>query len=251
MSAVTAIDPTVDIRELEYYEKLASVWWDSKGPFWPLHRLNAFRIDYIHARIGQLFGLGPDAERPFSGLKVLDVGCGGGLLSESMCRLGAAVTAIDIVDKNIRVARMHAFKQELDIEYRVASASQLLTSDRRFDLVLNMEVVEHVAQLDLFVDDCCRLVRPGGTMILSTINRTVASLLTAKFAAEYVLRWLPRGTHQWRMFRRPAELEQLLVENRLTVMDRTGVRLNPLNRRFSYTNSLAVNYMITAKRLLL
>lgn len=251
MSAITAIDATVDVSEFDYYEKLASLWWDSSGPFWPLHRLNAFRVQYIREKICELFGLAPDDTRPFAGIKVLDVGCGGGLLSETMCRLGASVTAIDIIDKNIRVARMHSYKEGLDIEYRVATASQLVTRRRQFDLVLNMEVVEHVARVDLFLDDCCRLVRPGGAMILATINRTVASLITAKFAAEYVLRWLPKGTHQWKMFRKPAEIEQLLAENRLAVWDRVGVRVNPVTRDFSLTDSLSVNYMVTARRLFL
>ena len=241
-------DTTIDAREVEYYSNLADTWWDTEGPFRPLHAMNAFRVRYLAGRLSDKFGCDQDAERPLEGLRVLDVGCGGGILAESMARLGADVTGIDVVEKNINIARLHAQGSGLSIDYRQCEASELADTGVTFDVVLNMEVVEHVADLGTFMLACCRLTRPGGAMAVSTINRTPKSWLFAIVGAEYVLRLLPRGTHRWSMFRKPEEIETLLESSGLTVDDITGVAMNPLNFRFRLTPSLAVNYMLVAAR---
>jgi 2-polyprenyl-6-hydroxyphenyl methylase / 3-demethylubiquinone-9 3-methyltransferase len=197
------VTPSVDPAEVAYFERLAHRWWDTEGPFWPLHRLNAFRVGYIRERIPRALGLDPRAERPLAGLRVLDIGCGGGILSESVALLGAQVLGVDVTEKNLRVARMHAGQSGLPIDYRLLSVADLAESGETFDLVLNMEVVEHVEGLPEFLAACGRLVRPGGVMLVATINRTWAAALIAIFGAEVVLRWLPRGTHHYRKLVRP------------------------------------------------
>jgi 2-polyprenyl-6-hydroxyphenyl methylase/3-demethylubiquinone-9 3-methyltransferase len=189
----------------------------------------------------------PRAELPLAGLRVLDIGCGGGILSESVSRLGARVLATDVTEKNLRVARMHARESGLDVDYRLATAADLVAAGETFDLVLNMEVVEHVDGLPQFLADCGRLVRPGGIMLVATINRTPAAALIAIFGAEVLLRWLPRGTHHYRKLVRPAEVLGGLGEG-FRLLDRTGVRVNPLNRKFSYTRWMGVNYMLLLRR---
>ncbi len=247
MNRVASVDPD----EVAYYERLASTWWDETGPFWPLHRLNALRIGYIRDRLCEHFVRDPDADAPLSGLRILDIGCGGGLLSEAAARLGADVQdvrGIDVVQKNISVARLHAQASGAMPDYRVITAEELAGEGRHFDAVLNMEVVEHVADLTGFVHACCRLVRPGGLMFLATINRTAISWLFAIVGAEYVLRWLPRGTHQWRRFPKPAELTALLTRDGLRVSAARGVRINPITRQFSLTGFMGVNYMLVAEK---
>ena len=240
---------SVDPAEVAYYERLADMWWDKQGPFWPLHRLNEFRIRYIRDILVNAKGRDASATLPLAGLKALDIGCGGGILSESMGRLGARVHGIDVTEKNIHVARRHASQAGLSVTYEHVSAEALAQdSPESYDVVLNMEVVEHVAELPTFLEACCRLVKPGGLMVVATINRTWRAWLLAIVGAEYVLRWLPRGTHQWSRFRRPGEIETPLAEHGLQVMDRTGVRVNPITRAFSYTDSLAVNYMLAATK---
>jgi 2-polyprenyl-6-hydroxyphenyl methylase/3-demethylubiquinone-9 3-methyltransferase len=217
------------------------------GPFWPLHRLNAFRVGYIRGRVADALGLDPEAARPLTELRVLDIGCGGGILSESVARLGAQVLGVDVTEKNLRVARMHAQESGLPIEYRLASASDLAKADETFDLVLNMEVVEHVDGLPGFLADCARLVRPGGLMLVATINRTWAAGLIAIFGAEVVLRWLPRGTHHYRKLVRPTEVTAGLGAG-FSLLHQTGVRVNPFNRAFGYTDWMGVNYMLLLQR---
>ena len=241
-------DVTIDAREVEYYSNLADTWWDTEGPFRPLHALNAFRVDYLVAQLSEKFALDQSAEKPLAGLRILDVGCGGGILSESMARLGADVTGIDVVEKNIGIAKLHASRSGLSIDYRQCAAGELADTGVTFDVVLNMEVVEHVADLETFMRDCGRLTRPGGVMAVSTINRTPKSWVFAIVGAEYILRLLPRGTHRWSMFRKPAEVESLLEASGLAVDDITGVAMNPMNFRFRLTASLAVNYMLVASR---
>lgn len=241
-------DITVDAREVDYYSNLADTWWDPEGPFKPLHALNAFRVAYLREYLSRKFERNAGVEKPLSGLRVLDVGCGGGILSESMAGLGADVTGIDVVEKNIAIARLHAERNNRTIDYRATAASALADTGATFDIVLNMEVVEHVADLEAFMRDCCRLTRPGGTMAVSTINRTPKSWLFAIVGAEYVLRLLPRGTHRWSMFRKPGEIESLLADSGLEIADITGVAMNPFNFRFRLTPSLAVNYMLVADR---
>ena len=238
----------VDAREVAYYDQLASTWWNREGPFWPLHRLNELRVAYLRDRLVALFGLPADARRPLQGLRMLDVGCGGGLLSEAMARLGADVLGIDVVERNIHVARRHAEEVGVVVSYATTSPAELLAEGRQFDVVLSMEVVEHVPDVGAFLTDCSRLVRPGGCLGLSTINRNPLSWLFAIVGAEYVLGWLPRGTHRWRQFVKPGEASSHLQENGLELVEGMGVRVNPLTRGFSLTRSMAVNYMLMARR---
>jgi 2-polyprenyl-6-hydroxyphenyl methylase/3-demethylubiquinone-9 3-methyltransferase len=239
----TSIDPT----EVAYYERLAHRWWDTEGPFWPLHKLNSFRVDYLRDRAARALGHDPDAVLPFAGLKVLDIGCGGGILSESVARLGGVVVGVDVTEKNLAVARLHAQWNGLAIDYCRADVEQLAAAGEVYDLVLNMEVVEHVEQRPDFLAQCGRLVRPGGVMVVATINRTPAAGLMAIFGAEVLLRWLPRGTHHYRKLVRPDELTTELGAD-FRCLDRTGVRINPFNRRFSFTRWMGVNYMLVMQR---
>jgi 2-polyprenyl-6-hydroxyphenyl methylase/3-demethylubiquinone-9 3-methyltransferase len=239
---------TVDAAEAARFEKLARLWWEPAGPFWPLHRLNAVRLAYIRDRLAGRFGLNPAAERPLAGLRILDIGCGGGILSEAVAGLGAEVLGVDVVERNIRIAEGHAAGRGLPLRYEVGRAEALAERGDRFDAVLNMEVVEHVADLPLFMASCAALVRPGGVMIVATLNRTPASFLAAILGAEYLLRWLPRGTHQWRKFVRPEEIRELLAQNGMAVADATGVRVNPLTREFRLTGYLGINYMLAAEK---
>ncbi len=247
MSVVHLSAPTIDPEEVAYFERLAHRWWDADGPFWPLHRLNAFRVDYIRRHLAASFGRDPELERPFEGLRVLDIGCGGGILSESIARLGASVTGVEITEKNVRVAQIHAQWRGLDIDYRLGTAEDLVRAGEQFDVVLNMEVIEHVEHLPEFLADCGRLVRPGGVMFIASINRTLAAFVVAIFGAEYLLRWLPKGTHHYRKLVSPREVEAVLGDD-FTIKDRTGVRVNPFNRVFSYTGWMGVNYMLFMQR---
>lgn len=239
---------SVDPEEVAYYSRLADTWWDTAGPFWPLHRLNALRSDYIRRVLCEAFDRDAGAPQPLEGLTLLDVGCGGGILSEAMAKLGASVDGIDVVERNIVVAEHHAEGAGLPLRYELVTAEALAERGARYDAVLNMEVVEHVADLPGFMQACCALVKPAGLMFIATINRTLLSYAFAIVGAEYVLRWLPRGTHRWRQFPTPSELEELLLRDDFRVTARTGVRVNPLNRHFSLTPSMAVNYMVVAQR---
>ncbi len=241
-------DSTIDQREVDFYSGLAETWWDAEGPFWPLHQLNELRTTYILDKLCAHFDRDATRDKPLEGLRVLDVGCGGGILSESMARFGARVTGIDVVEKNIGIASLHATQQDLEIEYHVTTASSLAEAGDVFDVVLNMEVVEHVADVDAFMRDCCRLVSDTGVMFVATINRNLLSWLFAIVGAEYVLRWLPRGTHRWSWFRTPQETAQQLAAGGLSVEDRAGVAANPFTRRLRMTKSTSVNYMLFAAR---
>jgi 2-polyprenyl-6-hydroxyphenyl methylase/3-demethylubiquinone-9 3-methyltransferase len=241
-------DTTIDPREVEFYTRLAETWWDREGPFWPLHKLNELRVAYILDKLCRHFGLDAEADQPLGGLRVLDVGCGGGILAESMARRGARVTGIDVVEKNIRIASLHAADQGIEIDYRVATASELAATGDSFDVVLNMEVVEHVADVAAFMQDCCRLTADRGVMFVATINRNPLSWLFAIVGAEYILRWLPRGTHRWSWFRKPAEIAELLEKGGLAVSDSAGVAANPFKRTLRMTGSTKVNYMLFATR---
>jgi 2-polyprenyl-6-hydroxyphenyl methylase/3-demethylubiquinone-9 3-methyltransferase len=248
-AAPTATGGTVDAAEVARFAAMAEQWWDPKGKFRPLHELNPTRVKYIRDRAISHFGLPPgDTElRPLTGLRILDIGCGGGLLCEPMARLGAQVTGIDAAAKNIEVARLHASQAGLDIDYRAQPAEALVGSER-FDIVLAMEVVEHVADVDLFLKSCAQLLRPGGMMVAATLNRTARSYALAIVGVEYVLRWLPRGTHDWKKFLRPSELARGLRSGGLTVREIVGMSYNPLNRAWSVSGDLAVNYMVLAER---
>ncbi|MGR9091000.1 MAG: bifunctional 2-polyprenyl-6-hydroxyphenol methylase/3-demethylubiquinol 3-O-methyltransferase UbiG [Gammaproteobacteria bacterium] len=239
---------SVDMAEVEHYASLAHTWWDERGPFWPLHRLNALRVGYLKRELAHAFRRNPDAPQPLADIDLLDVGCGGGLLAEAMAALGARVHGIDVVEGNIRTARHHARSQPYRIDYDVTTIEELARSNRRYDVVLTMEVVEHVAELTSFMAACTSVVKPGGILAVATINRTWRSWLFAILGAEYVLRWLPRGTHQWRKFVRPQFLRQLLETQGFDMLAERGVRVNPLTRRFSTTSDLSVNYTLLAVR---
>lgn len=234
--------------EVVYYSRLADQWWDADGPFWPLHGLNRFRTQILRDRIARHFGRDPDSDTPLAGLDVLDIGCGGGLLSEAIARLGANVTGVDVVERNIVIAQTHAADSGWPIDYRLQSVEALAATSRRFDVVLNMEVVEHVTEFDAFMANSARLVAPGGFTCVATINRTALAWLLAIVGAEYILRLLPRGTHRWADFRKPSEVESGLRQAGLAIDDRLGVRFNPFRRTFRVQDSLAVNYMLTAHR---
>lgn len=241
-------DSTIDEREVAFYSALAETWWDREGPFWPLHKLNELRVAYIRRQLCEHFGRNPDDTSPLAGLRIIDVGCGGGILSESMSALGASVTGIDVVEKNVAVARLHSSRYGHEIDYRHGTVAAVANAGESFDVVLNMEVVEHVADVETFMHDCARVTAAGGMMFVATINRTAVAWLFAIVGAEYVLRWLPRGTHRWGMFRKPGEIAELLHAEEFVVTDSAGVAVNPLTHRFRPTKTLNVNYMLTAAR---
>lgn len=240
---------SIDAAEVDRFSAMAAEWWDPKGKFAPLHRFNPTRLAFIRDQALIRFGRDGAARRPFEGLRALDIGCGGGLLSEPMARLGFEVTGVDASDRNIGVARTHAGQQGLDIDYRAATAEALLAEGAGgFDLVLNMEVIEHVADPAAYLRDCARLIAPGGMMIVATLNRTAKALALAVVGAEYVLGWLPRGTHDWRKFVTPEEMRDWLAGEPVAVEGPFGVSFNPLSGRWALSGDSAVNYMMMVKR---
>ncbi len=239
---------TASAEEIARFGAMAEAWWDPDGDFKPLHELNPTRLRFIRDGVAGHFARDPLADSPLAGLSVIDIGCGGGLLSEPLRRLGAVVTGIDASDKAIAAARLHAEQGGLDIDYRCVLPEDLSAEfpGGGFDAVLNMEVVEHVADLEAFFAACCGLVRPGGVMVVSTINRTLKALALAKIGAEYVLRWLPAGTHDWRKFVRPSELTGSLRRHGMTVTTLRGMTYVPMGGRWSLTRDLDVNYLALA-----
>ncbi len=238
---------SVDPDELAKFAARADDWGDPAGKFAPLHRLNPARLTFIRDRIAAHQGRDPLAERPLAGLRVLDIGCGGGLLCEPLARLGAQVTGIDAAEPNVAAAARHAAEAGLDIDYRHTTAESLTAGGTHFDLVLNMEVVEHVADVKAFLQASAALAAPGGAMVLATLNRTPKSFAFAIVGAEYLLRWLPRGTHDWRKFLRPSELVAYLSADGLETKELTGVAYNPLTGAWHLAaRDLGVNYMIFA-----
>lgn len=225
---------------------MAEAWWDPKGKFRPLHKLNPTRLAFIRDRLAAHAGRDPLSERPLDGLDVLDVGCGGGLLAEPLARLGARVTGIDAAERNIKIADLHAEESGLEIDYRHAAAEDLARAGAAFDAVLNMEVVEHVADVEAFLAASCALVRPGGVMVLATLNRTAKAYLLGIVGAEYILGWLPRGTHEWRKFQRPSAIAAALRRNGMDVAELCGVSYNPVADSWRLSGDLDVNYMILA-----
>ena len=237
---------SVDPKEIERFDALAEDWWDEDGPMAPLHKLNPVRLAYIRDRILDHLGKSTDGRQPLSGLKVLDIGCGGGLLSEPLARMGATVTGIDLAPSHIEGAKRHAAEAGLAIDYRMASVEALVAAGERFDLVCAMEVVEHVPDQPAFLKDAAALVKPNGGLVMATLNRTVRSFALGIVAAEYVLGWLPRGTHSWSRFVRPSEAARALRRGGLTVRDLAGVTYDPLRDRFRLSQDPAVNYMLFA-----
>lgn len=239
---------TIDAAEVERFSRMAAEWWNPRGKFRPLHKFNPVRLEYIRETVIAHFGRDPSAARPFEGLRFLDIGCGGGLLSEPMTRLGAIVTGADASEVNIEVARIHAAESGLDIDYRATTAEALADAGERFDVVLNMEVVEHVSDVNLYMRKCAEMVKPGGLMFIATINRTMKAWGLAIVGAEYVLRWLPKGTHQYEKLVTPAEIDAALAPTGMTVLERSGVSYNPLADRWARSRDLDVNYMVLAGR---
>ena len=239
---------TVDDAEIAKFERLASEWWDPHGKFRPLHKFNPLRIGYIKDQLCLYFGRDAKSADALKGLRLLDIGCGGGLLSEPMTRLGADVTGVDPSPVNIEVAGLHARQSGLAIDYRAATAEHLAAAGESFDVVLNMEVVEHVADVDAFIGACAAMVKPGGLMVVATINRTLKALGLAIIGVEYILRWLPRGTHRFDKLVRPEELQSALEAGGLQLIDETGVAYNPLTDRWSLSPDMDVNYMVLAER---
>jgi 2-polyprenyl-6-hydroxyphenyl methylase/3-demethylubiquinone-9 3-methyltransferase len=234
---------TVDPAEIAKFEAMAAEWWDPKGKFKPLHMLNPCRLDYITRQIAGEFDRDLSTDLPFKGLRILDIGCGGGLLSEPMARLGATVVGADAAERNIPVARIHAEQSGLDIDYRFTTAEAMADAGEQFDAVINMEVVEHVADPLAYLTACQTLLKPGGLHICSTINRNPKSYVMAIIGAEYVMRWLPKGTHEWNKFITPDELFELLKNAGLRPVDRQGFVFNPLGFTWSLSDrDLSVNY---------
>ena len=236
---------TVDPAEIERFSRIAGEWWDPTGKFAPLHRLNPVRIGYIRDRAAAHWKRDALSGVPLHGLSLLDIGCGGGLLSEPMARLGARVTGVDAAPRNVAVAALHAEKQGLEIDYRQGAAEALAESGNQFDIVLALEIVEHVADAPLFLKSCGRLVRPGGLLFLSTLNRTAKAWALAIAGGEYILRWLPRGTHDWQKFLKPSEVVNGLSAGGIEAQEIVGVVYSPLSRAWSLNKSdLDVNYML-------
>ncbi|MEX5728007.1 2-polyprenyl-6-hydroxyphenyl methylase/3-demethylubiquinone-9 3-methyltransferase [Rhodovulum iodosum] len=242
-----AAETTVDPAEVAKFEAMAAEWWDPNGKFKPLHMLNPCRLDYITGQIAAEFDRDLSAQQPFEGLRLLDIGCGGGLLSEPMARLGADVTGADAAERNIPVARIHAEQSGLEIDYRHTTAEALAAAGEQFDVVLNMEVVEHVADPLTYLRACKALLKPGGLHLCSTINRNPKSFVMAIFGAEYVMRWLPKGTHEFNKFITPDELYALIEQAGMTPVDRKGFTFNPLTWDWSLSDrDLSVNYVTAA-----
>ena len=240
---------SIDPEEVARFSRIAEEWWDEKGKFKPLHRINPARIGYIKQLVCKQFGRMDHDNQPFTGLSLLDIGCGGGLICEPMCRLGAQVTGVDASSKNVKVAALHARQMGLTIHYRAATAEQLLAEKQQFQVVLALEIIEHVTDPQAFIRHCSQLVKPGGLLIMSTLNRTAKSFIMAIVGAEYVMRWLPRGTHNFRKFVRPSEMRLGLLENGMEVIDTSGLVLNPLKNEWEINpRDIDVNYLMAARK---
>ena len=247
---------SVDPREMESFSRMAHDWWNPTGMFRPLHVMNGARLALIRDAVCEHFGRDPDADRPLNGLRLLDIGCGGGLLCEPMARLGAEVTGVDALERNVKTAKTHAEQVGVDVDYRHGTIEQMVEAGQApFDVVLNMEVIEHVANPAGFIADCAAMVRPalgnrgddpGGIMLCSTINRTFKAFAFAIVGAEYVLRWLPKGTHQYEKLVKPAELRRYLGRAGMEVTQQIGMSLNPINETWRMGDDLSINYVTLA-----
>ena len=232
---------SVNKKEIEKFSKMATEWWDPEGKFKPLHKFNPVRIKYIKENIIYNFKL-KNKIKPLSGISILDIGCGGGLLSEPMSRMGAHVTGIDASSKNINIARIHSKKSKLKINY-LCSSPEKLKSEKKFDVILNMEIVEHVEDIDFFLKSCSKLLKKNGVMFVATINKTLKSYLFAIVGAEYILRWLPIGTHEWEKFVKPEELEQILKNYNFKISNISGLKFNIISNKWKFSKDKSVNYI--------
>ena len=238
---------TINKDEIIKFSKIADEWWDINGKFKPLHMFNPIRIEYILDVALNYFKIDKNKKFPLKNLKILDIGCGGGLISEPMSRLGAKITGIDASDKNIQVAKLHAKNNNLKINY-LNTTPENLDQHNEFDIILNLEVVEHVENLDLYLSSCFKLLKKNGIMFTATINRTLTSYIKAIVGAEYVLRWLPIGTHDWNKFIKPEELEEKLTDLNFSITDLSGLNYNPIFQEWKRTKDVSVNYLIAAKK---
>ena len=238
---------TINKEEIQKFSKLADEWWDVNGKFKPLHMFNPIRIEYITDKIKQHFKINADNLNYLKGLNILDIGCGGGLISEPMARLGGIVTGIDASEKNIKVAKIHAKKNELKINYLNKSPEELGDKDK-FDIILNLEIVEHVDNVGLYIESCYNLLKKDGLMFTATLNRSFMSYLKAIIGAEYIMRWLPIGTHDWNKFLKPEELEKQLKDKKFSMVEIKGLEFNPFLNKWRKSNNLSVNYIIASSK---
>ncbi len=234
---------TINKEEIQKFSKLANEWWDVDGKFKPLHMFNPIRIEYILDEISKHFQISRNRKNLLQNIEILDIGCGGGLISEPMAQLGGKVTGIDAAEKNIKVASLHSKKNNLKINYLNKSPEQL-NSEKKFDVILNLEIVEHVNNLDLYLKSCSHLLKKNGLMFTATINRTLISYVKAIIGAEYILRWLPIGTHDWNKFIKPEELEKQLFDKNFKTKDLKGLEFNPILKKWKKSDNLSVNYII-------
>jgi 2-polyprenyl-6-hydroxyphenyl methylase / 3-demethylubiquinone-9 3-methyltransferase len=239
---------SIDPAEVERFSRIAAEWWDPKGKFAPLHRFNPTRLAFIRDQALHRFARDPKARAPLEGLRLLDIGCGGGLLSEPMARLGFDVVGVDASERNVGTAAAHAAELGVAVDYRCSTAEALKAAGETFDVILNMEVIEHVADPGRFLRDCAAMLKPGGLMIVATLNRTLKAFALAKVGAEYVLRWLPAGTHDWSKFLKPDELRGFLAGEAVAVDGPFGVVFDPVSGRWSQSHDADVNYMMTVAR---
>jgi len=244
----TAEGLTVDPGEVEKFSAMAAEWWDPTGKFAPLHRFNPVRLTFLRDELCRHFGREPKSRRPLEGLRIIDIGCGGGLLSEPLSNMGAEVLGVDASAANVKTATVHAEETGASVTYCHGTAEDVLAEGKTFDVVLNMEVVEHVADVPAFLQTSANLVAPGGMMVIATLNRTARAYALAVVGAEYILRWLPRGTHDVRKFVKPSEIRDALQGTSVTVEPPIGVSYNPLLGEWKLTGDTAVNYMVVARR---
>ncbi len=236
---------TINKEEIQKFSKLADEWWDLNGKFKPLHMFNPIRIQYITEIVKKHFMIKNDETNFLNGLNILDIGCGGGLISEPMSRLGASVTGIDASEKNISVAKLHSKKSGLRINYFNTSPENF-NGDMKFDIILNLEIVEHVEDVNLYIKSCYNLLKKDGLMFTATLNRSFMSYIKAIIGAEYILRWLPIGTHDWNKFIKPEELEKILLQENFSTYDVKGLKFNPITSKWKKSNDLSVNYIISS-----
>ena len=238
---------TINKEEIQKFSKLADEWWDVKGKFKPLHMFNPIRIEYITEKLKYHFNIESNDDNFLNKINILDIGCGGGLISEPLARLGGSVTGIDASEKNIKVAKTHAKENNLNIRYLNTSPEKLEVNEK-FDVILNLEIVEHVENVNLFLSSCNKLLKKNGIMFTATLNRTLTSYVKAIIGAEYILRWLPIGTHDWNKFIKPEELEKLLSEEKFKTIDVKGLKFNPITSKWKRSDDLSVNYIISSKK---